>query len=181
MSNISRRRSTSRAAVVALGSLGITGSAVLLSAQAAAVPNVPNDVWVQCTEFSGPLPGPTGTVITDPLGGCSSRSGEGSGFTRRTVGQNDETLVWNGTFEGGKSLSLVNTGTAAPEPGTSCPEGQILQGVKGEIGPRQPMAGSPITATICINLATGSFSLAQGSVWTIHKVPGSPEDVNPPS
>jgi hypothetical protein len=174
MEHLSSRRCVSLAAGLVLGAVGI-GSTVLLSGPAGADPKVPTDVWVQCTGFTSE----PGFAFPHPLTGCTSRSGTGSGRTDNSSGT--ETIYWDKPFEGGKSLRLANPGTAPAEPGTTCPEGQTKQGVSGQIAPQQPLAGSPVTATICIDFETFSFKLAEGSLWTIHKVPGSPGDVNPPT
>jgi hypothetical protein len=172
-------------AVAALGGVGVTGSAVLLSANAAADPNVPNDVWVQCSEFTGPAV-PQNQAAIDQLAGCSSRSGDGgSGIINRPAnGGGSETLQFNGPFEGGKSIQLTGTTSkvVAGAPGlpasTVCPADHPVQvQVSGTVAPRQPYAGSPVSATICTN--GRDFIEAPGTFFTIQKVPGSPGDVNP--
>ena len=173
MNRISIKRSARLCGVA--GTAGVLASGLFAAAPASAQPRVPDDVWVQCSGFTA---GP-GSAFPHPLTGCVSRSGTGSGFTDRSTGT--ETIFWNQPFEGGKSLTLVNPRQTAPEEGTTCPEGtRVRIGVAGEIGPRQQYAGSPITATICVQ-PDGSYFLATGSLWTIRKVPGSPGDVNPPA
>jgi hypothetical protein len=187
MSNLSKRRSISQAAVVALGSLGITGSAVLISAQAAADPNVPNDVWLQCSVFTGPA-AQQNQAATDQLAGCSSRSGDGGSGTisRPANGGGSETLQFSQPFEGGKSIQLTGTTSkvVAGAPGlpasTVCPADHPVEvQVSATVAPRQPYAGSPVSATICTN--GRDFIEAPGTFFTIQKVPGSPGDVNPGS
>jgi hypothetical protein len=169
---------------LAVGAFGIMGSLVLTSGPAGAQPNVPDDVWIQCTGFSGP-----NTSWPHFLTGCSSRSGTGQGQTNRTA-PGTETITFAAPFEGGKSLQLTNISssyvagptrdnpTAPPSP--NCPPDHPTEfDVSGTIGPRQPYAGSPVTATICTN-AEG-FILANDSLFVIHKVPGSPGEVNPPT
>ncbi len=168
-------------AAVLLGAVGLIGSTVVMSAPAGADPRVPDDVWVQCTGFtSGP-----GFAFPHPLTGCTSRSGSGSGRTDNSSGT--EILYWDKPFEGGRSLAPANIQSGPPpNDGSTCPTGQPRMGLSAEIAPNQPWAGSPVTATICVNTSTGVFNLATAAtggptLFVIHKVPGSPGDVNPPS
>jgi hypothetical protein len=164
MRHRSSRRSVSLLAALALGALGFIGSTGLLSGPAAADPRVPEDVWVQCTSFSGP-----NTQWPHPLSGCTSRSGEnGSGQTVRTS-PGTETIEWTKPFEGGKSLELTNISSSVVGPTPACPPTHpVAVRVSGNIAPHQQYGGSPVTATICVNAT--DFVLQPGTLFVIHKV-----------
>ena len=153
-------RSALLAATLALGSFAST---VIATGPAAGDPRVPNDVWVQCTGFSGPS-----TQWPHPLTGCTSRSGEGSGQTVRTA-PGTETIQWNKPFLGGKSLDLTNITSSVVGVGTGCPATHPVDvSVAGVIGPHQQFGGSPVTASICTN--GNDFILKPGTLFVIHKV-----------
>jgi hypothetical protein len=172
MGHLSSRRSLG--AGVVLGAVGFIGYTVLMSAPAGADPQVPDDVWVQCTGFSGP-----NTTWPHPLTGCTARSGEGSGRTERTA-PGTETIIWDKPFLGGKSMELTNIQNQPLGPDPGCPSTHpVAVDVSGTIGPNGQFAGSPVTATICANQT--DFVLKPGTLFVIHRVPGSPGDVNPPS
>lgn len=157
--NLSRRRCASVAATLALG---VVASTVLMSGPGAADPRVPDDVWVQCTGFSGPT-----TQWPHPLTGCTARSGEGSGQTVRTT-PGTETIQWNKPFLGGKSLELTGITSSVVGLSPLCPATHpVAVNVAGVIGPHQQFAGSPVTATICTN--GNDFILQPGTLFVIHK------------
>src|SRR5437588_743141 len=110
MGHLSSSRSVSLGATLAFGAVGLVGSTVLMSGPAAADPKVPENVWVQCSGFSGPAV-PQNQAATDTLSGCTSRSGDnGSGtISRPAGGGGTETIRFNRPFEGGKSLQLTGT------------------------------------------------------------------------
>ncbi len=163
---------------VLLCAVGLIGSTVVMNAPAGADPNVPNDVWVECSGFTSKFQPPRDFPFPHLLTGCTSRSGTGTGYTDNSSGT--ETIYFDKPFEGGKSLQLANITNSPADPSTTCPEGYgNPTNVSGTIAPRQPYAGSPVTATICFG--PSGFTLADGSLFVIHKVPGSPGDVNPPT
>jgi hypothetical protein len=135
---------------------------------------VPDNVWIQCTGFSGP-----NTQWPHPLTGCTSRSGSGTGQSSR-VGPGTEEIQFNRPFEGGKTLQLTNIKNTVLGPSPDCPaDHPVKASVSGVIGPKGPYAGSPISATICANAT--DFILQPGTLFVISRVPGSPGDVNPGS
>ena len=148
---------------MAWGALGVLASTALVSGPSAADPRVPEDVWVQCTGFSGP-----NTQWPHLLTGCTSRSGEnGSGQTNRTV-PGTETIQWTKPFEGGKSLDLTNITSSPVGFSPACPSDHpVAVNVSGTIAPHQQYGGSPFTATICVNAT--DFLLQPGTLSVIHK------------
>ena len=160
MNHLRNRRAILFSAATALGLLGSTA---LASGPAGGNPRVPNDVWIQCTGFSGPS-----TQWPHLLSGCTSRSGTGSGETQRTA-PGTETIQWTKPFEGGKSLELTNISSSVVGPTSACPaDHPVAVDVSGTIAPNQPFGGSPVTATICTN--GSDFLLQPGTLFVIHKV-----------
>ena len=146
-----------------VGALVLAGSTAPLIGSAQADPRVPDDVWVQCTGFSGPS-----TSWPHPLTGCTSRSGEGSGQTFRTS-PGTETIQWTKPFEGGMSLDLTNIASSFIGISPACPSTHpAAVAVSGTLAPHQPHGGSPVTATICTNGT--DFVLQPGTLFTIHKL-----------
>jgi len=164
----SSRRQISAAAVVVAGTVGLLGSALMLSATAGAEPPVPPNVWIQCSSFSGP-----NQTFPHPLGGCIARGEQqpGKGYTSRTA-PGTETIYFDAPFLNGASLQLTNIATGAPADGTTCPADHLARvGVSGVISATDPGTkqydGSPVSATICGNAT--DFVLATGSSFTIYK------------
>jgi hypothetical protein len=79
-------------------------------------------------------------------------------------------------FLGGQSLQLVNIQNQPLGPSPDCPaDHPIAVKVSGTIGPNQMFAGSPVTATICTN--GQDFILQPGTLFVIHRLPGSSGDI----
>jgi hypothetical protein len=169
MTNINRR-GIGLAACAVVGAA--VGTSLAVSAPAGAQPQVADNVWIQCTEFSGP-----NTQWPHPLTGCSSRSGSGGGQTFR-VAPGTEEIQFSKPFEGGKTLQLTNITNTVVGPSPDCPEDHpVKANVAGVIGPKGPYAGSPVSATICADAT--DFILQPKTLFVISRVPGSPGDVNP--
>lgn len=169
MTKINRRGTLLAASLIA--GAGIATS-LAVSTPAFAQPRVSDDVWIQCTGFSGP-----NTQWPHPLTGCTSRSGSGDGQTFR-VGPGAEEIQFNKPFEGGKTLDLTNITNTVVGPSPDCPaDHPVKANVAGVIGAKGPYAGSPVSATICANAT--DFILQPGTLFVISRVPGSPGDVNP--
>ncbi|MEV0674753.1 hypothetical protein [Mycobacterium sp. NPDC050441] len=140
-----------------------TAVAVVAAVPALADPRVPNDVWIQCTGFSGP-----NTQWPHALSGCASRSSDnGSGQTMRTA-PGSETITWAAPFESGKSFQLVNIANTVLGPSPDCPaDHPVKANVSGSIEAGGQYGGSSVTAVICANAT--DFLLQPGTFFVIHK------------
>lgn len=152
-----------RGQMVIAASAVLMASTVVTAGQALADPKVPNDVWIQCTAFSGP-----NTQWPHALSGCTSRSREnGSGQTVRTA-PGTETIQWSAPFESGKSFQLVNIANTVVGPSADCPaDHPVKANVSGNIEAGGQYGGSPVTAVICANGT--DFLLKPGTLFVIHK------------
>jgi hypothetical protein len=139
------------------------GGAVCAASPALSDPRVPNDVWIQCSSFSGPS-----TQWPHPLSGCTSRSKEnGSGQSIRTT-PGTETIQWFAPFESGKSFELVNIQNTVVGPSPDCPvDHSVKAQVSGNLAPGGQYGGSLVTATICANAT--DFLLQPGTLFVVHK------------